>query len=152
MSYAREIAKPFVAWMSEWSVEQRSGWADTERSTHYPVPVVVTPLLPDDPRPGEVWIDDSGDSVEILAGPVKHPEHGQQVVVGICRKPDRQDAAGFLYSFDPARLRRPPVLKTFRMTWISGDGQGLTCQSSIQAESREAALANLASALEEVAE
>ena len=149
-----ERAKPFVAWtpMRGSGVLghdlSHGGWDKMYYDQHGLgtgdkrndlVPVVVTPLLPDDPRPGETWVATTTQKeYTVLSAPVDIAG-GRAVFV-----------AGNVGWFYVHNLRRPPVLKTFRMTWISGDGQGLTCQSSIQAESREAAIAILTASLTEV--
>ena len=129
-----ERAKPFVAWM----VRAEKGFTAFS-GPEYPgtgaeVPVVVTPLLPDDPKPGEVWIDD-GEEATIL-GPVtvdRECAAWVETSTGICLVSD---------------LRRPPVLKKFR---VSGSiGHIYTGAIDVQAESKEAALKLLAATMEEV--
>ena len=88
---------------------------------------VVTPLQEGDPRPEEVW-----------------EYHGKDVTIGSVYY-DHQ--YGRMYANTPetgdvcfSDLRPKPTLKTYRLTTFP----------SIQAESKEAALAKLADALEEV--
>ena len=144
-----ERRAPFVAWVYDEAVEHQakdwdsgvglaSRWwlcGDAPSNPGY-VPVVVTPLLPDDPRPGETWLDAERRSVTVLTAPFqseKGPDHyWSRVVV-------RRGAT--LVIVVVRDLRRPPVLKTYRLGYTG---------SIVRAESREAALAKLASALEEV--
>ena len=134
-----ERAKPFVAWMAHQAVDgtYRGGFFNREGSSTLAVPVVVTPLLPDDPRPGETWLDEHDRTVEIL-GPVTVDREGDVWVEG---------SRGVEFV---ANLRRHPVLKTFRLRCECGTVA--EWRHDIQAESREAAVKKLAESLEEVAE
>jgi hypothetical protein len=99
------------------------------RAAHpYSVPVVVTPLLPDDPKVGETWLAEHGLEVTVL-GPVTVDNQGVAWV---------ECSLGI----SPLEmLRRPPVMKTFRLHSPRG-------YFELEAESREAALATLAAGLE----
>ena len=137
-----ERVKPFVAWMVDTAVDgtYSGGYFNRERSSSYTRPVVVTPLLPDDPRVGETWLGRlTGDRKVITSAPFR-------VRAGYC--------VGVAGPHGPAYdnigdLCRPPVLKTFRLPIIPGIMvEPLTIK--VQAESREAALAKLAESLEEI--
>ena len=132
---------PWVGWMqtvcavgghtTECSVAHEAGPRHT-------VPVTVVPMLADDPKIGETWIEDGEREVKIL-GPVTVDCEGIAWVEtsnGIC---------------DLLCLTRPPVLKTYRIN--AGASSGLPyfrADVRVDAESREAAIARLAEALEEV--
>lgn len=143
-----ERGKPFVAYLPEAAVGglRPAEWDHIAGSPHEQgrglgnrewVPVVVTPLLPDDPKPGETWLLPSGDAAFILSPPYNG-------VVVIEAPTLRLGALGY----DVARLTRPPVLKTYRVpVWLTNDGGGW---SYVKAESKEAALAKLSEALEEI--
>jgi hypothetical protein len=139
---ADERAKPFVAWMGADAVPGLGVRGITSEPTpYYAVPVVVTPLLPDDPRPGETWQRWSGGRAEILAV-FDGAASGERMAYV-----RQSDGTGRVVSVSD--LRRPPVLKTFRVQ--AGDKLGgAMCQVTVQATDREAALAKLAESLEEV--
>lgn len=143
--------KPFVAWMFNASEEWDS---DAEAIIYqYDDPgcdaddgwgaVVITPLEPGEPKPGETWVDIRGKEYTVKGPPF--------VVRGQVRVPVDPGM-----SIPLNRLRPKPAPKTYRLAssddsrkagWdIPGDGFTLT----VRAESREAALAKLADALEEV--
>ena len=131
-----ERAKPVVAWM----YKADFGYAvHRERAEGATIPVVVTPLLPDDPRPGETWVSSSGEIV-VTSAPFQW-RHGRAVSCsdGYCRY--------------ISELRRKPALKTFALRgYVRTHHNPLMDRvpARIQAESREAALAKLADALDEV--
>jgi hypothetical protein len=144
---ADERAKPFVAWwpndwVGEWPAGVLTPLVVTKRRNYRnTVPVVVTPLLPDDPRPGETWQRWSGGRAEILAV-FDGAASGERMAYV-----RQSDGTGRVVSVSD--LRRPPVLKTFRVQ--AGDKLGgAMCQVTVQATDREAALAKLAESLEEV--
>jgi hypothetical protein len=106
--------------------------------------VVVTSLLPDDPKPGEVWEwykDGAWVEVTILAPPLVRPNGYDVVPVGYTD--GRTEDAKFA---SPRFLRPKPVLKTYRLT---GERPIYPCYE-IQAESKEAAIKLLAEAIEEI--
>lgn len=103
------------------------------------VACVVTPLLPDDPKPGETW-EWCGRRVEICGAPFRDDDHGCWRVSAV----DHEVSESFVFAPDIADLRRPPVLKTFRLRGVC------LGPKEIVAESKEAALAKLAESLEEV--
>ena len=149
-----ERAKPFVAWMGGEDCRAipaggvRSFWLAGQEEHRaapptYTVPVVVTPLLPDDPRPGETWVSCGGQMPrEITGAPFVHYD-------GKVYVPVRTATGG---GFDEvARLRRPPVMKTFRVqSALDNDIGGGMCHINVRAESREEAVRKLAESLEEV--
>jgi hypothetical protein len=109
------------------------------------VPVVVTPVLPGDPKPGEVWISRAtGKEYEITGAPFVGLDGRDFVAVrhgvgdGIVTRHLRMD-----------ELRPKPTLKTYRLDLRRALGP-VENGCNIQAESREAALAKLGEALEEV--
>lgn len=138
-----ERAKPFVAWMRKGAIlNGEDGCLDgrivsADDGGH--VPVVVTPLLPDDPRPGEVWerTGKYGGRVTVLSAPILDSSgYGGDLWVATDKG-----------HFRLAELRRKPALKTFTLaTGIMGAAGAYT----VRAESREAALAKLSASLEEV--
>ena len=143
-----ERAKPFVAYVTPACVENEAGQSGLsvcgivpKKTGNYIRPVVVTPLLPDDPRVGEMWLYADGGGPQCHATPVTitgapfPSADGPRVPV--------EWADGGWMAPRVAWLRRPPVLKTFKARDILGE-------FTFQAESREAALAKLAEALEEV--
>lgn len=153
---AEERGKPFVGWirpMDRWGSDEPIG-------SHIPVrdrcergfttPVVVTPLLPDDPRPGETWLYKGGlpswVEAEIVSAPF--PYHGGEGVV--------MRTGGGTFITERHRLRRPPVLRTYRLKvdeWLDPIfGQTRSRYHKVEAESKEAAIAKLSDALEEVPE
>ena len=136
---AEERGKPFVAWMSKDGVDGcypkgmaiRLEEGRTATGVVCDTPVVVTPLLPDDPRPGETWLLPSGEEAEILS-----PPYDGVVVV---RATSLRGLVPIGYDAD--LLRRPPVLKTYRVHHDEGC-RGWT-SPAIRAESPEDALAKL---------
>ena len=134
--WRRTRAKPFVAWMRD--PEAHCGWL-TERESEaegFSCPVVVTPLLPDDPKPEETWMNvGSGRRVVVEGPPYEDPG-----MVGKWTVRTNEGPHAII------RLRRPPVMKTFRFRVHDG----CPTQVEIIAESRDAALAKLAESLEEV--
>ena len=130
-------AKPFVAWMDKGGTVWRHS-RPPEPST----PVVVTPLLPDDPKPGEVWVDDSGDE-HIIVGP---PLAG--MIQTYCTS--KRERCSFPYLADLDDLTRKPVLKTFHANTRKSDPTLAAIWIDIRAESKEAALAQIADLLKEV--
>ena len=103
------------------------------------VPVVVSPLLPDDPKPGDkmIWRIEGFRDDEVTVGGAPWGDYVPVLTAsGNHAFPSRQF------------LHRPPVLKTFRVK----QSTPLTVYDriTIRAESREAALAKLAESLEEV--
>ena len=134
---SEERAKPWVGWLSYNGSNTHRGWVESCRDGDYFVPVVVTPLLPDDPRPGETWIGDDGHA-RVVAGAIFWDKED-----GCVRVPFEDG-----YSDDLSDCRRPPALKTFRLKQHTP----LTVYDriTVRAESREAALAKLAGALEEI--
>jgi hypothetical protein len=147
-----ERQKPFVAWSWEFMLDRlREGGAVTGRYAEFAstdegcadlrVPVVVTPLLPDDPKPGEVWLD--GDlRVTIVGAPAGD---GEDRVVAVTTDGRFQPR---FYTAWVHRLRRPPVLKTFRLH-IDHGNYGWT-SPEITAESKDDAVAKIAASLQEV--
>lgn len=139
-----ERAKPFVAMMDIGHGGLRDGWHRPYRRAYVEpftrddalTPCVVTPLLPDDPRPGDkmTW-GTPGLPVMVMGA----PWNGMVPVI---------DERGVERHALLTSLRRPPALKTFRVTLDTKEGWSV--HREIQAESREAALAKLADALEEV--
>ncbi len=143
-----ERAKPFVAWMDRdncWDgiTDQQLASVGGAKFFARPCPVVVTPLLPDDPRPGETWLLDTTEQapVKVLCAP--SGRRGEM----ICEYTDG-DLAGRVCYVTKDFLRRAPVLKTFRVTMDFGH-RGW-CSPEIRATSREEAVRKLADALEEV--
>ena len=143
-----ERAEPFVAYMAAAGIRRvpkGACFSITGTKGTSDVPVVVTPLLPSDPKPDEVWEDGTGNDVEIWSAPfpstsgpiTKHKsERLIQTDHGVRRVKD---------------LRPKPTLKTYRLTFgedVRFGGPTRVATAEIQAESREAALAKLA--LEEV--
>jgi hypothetical protein len=137
-----ERAKPFVAWLGtdEPVPEGYSRFALYGRQQGgFSVPCVVTPLLPGDPKVGEVWLGHvTGKEYEITGAPFVGRDGRDFVVVrhdvgdGIVTRHLRMD-----------ELRPKPTLKTYRLS-------GESCGFTFEAESKEAALAKLAEALEEI--
>ena len=147
---AEERGKPFVAWVAATSAAAtgipispsvrrtptRLHWYEGECGAQ--TPVVVTPLLPNDPKPGETWlwqhaVDERGHEVTIAGAPLPGVRHDPCVPV-VWR--DGTYAFASL-----ANLRRPPVLKTYRVHHDEGH-RGWT-SPAIRAESPEDALAKL---------
>lgn len=135
MSEREERGKAFVAWMSRGARStdcvihlQRAEGHDTD------IPVVVTPLLPDDPRPGEVWSFDRQYDATVVGAP--------SLGLVPCTVPGLW--GGKANHIHRDNLHRKPVLKTYRLAHSFGGWV------SFPAESREAALAKLAESLEEV--
>ena len=97
-----ERAKPWVGYMST----PLSVGAIIERNPtdYFCVPVVVTPLLPDDPRVGETWIDDNGETCVILTAPYQARDH-----VGVVVAYGRGGWSAIRVNI--ANLHRPPVRK-----------------------------------------
>lgn len=135
-----ERGAPWVAYFTEGTVRERGLGLRGPGSGI--VACVVTPLLPDDPKPGETWVDDD-EEVTIVTAPFDFD--GRSAV--IVSHPERGSLLLYL-----GALRRPPVLKTYRLRGAVGpitpepDWAGVV----VRAESREAALAKLSEALEEV--
>lgn len=124
---------PFVdAWNRDW---RRLVVGDIARDDSL-TPVVVTPLLPDDPRPGETWRDvrykDTYQDLEITGAPYRF---GEKWCIGT-----RQGAMRLEY------LRRSPALKTFRLRGMGG----WVSDVRWDAVSKEAMLKLLADSIEEV--
>lgn len=159
MATLGERQKPFVAYMDprdlvEMPVGRGPRSCGLLRSPNggYNVPVLVVHLLPDDPKPGEEWLTDEhsprpGERVEILS-----PVWGNGFVRARFVKPPQE-----WEDYHVSRLRRPPVLKTFRlplfvapMTVRYRDGHSSAECIEIDAESKEAAVAKLADMLREV--
>ena len=147
-----ERAKPFVAYVTPACVENEAGQSGLsvcgivpKKTGNYIRPVVVTPLLPDDPRVGEMWLYADGGGPQCHATPVTitgapfPSADGPRVPV--------EWADGGWMAPRVAWLRRPPVLKTFRLPGLVASPARYV---EFQAESREAALASLAEGLEEV--
>lgn len=132
--------KPWVGWMQEFS---NAGAGDAkyiineERGKHT-YPVIVTPLLPDDPKVGEVWAYGIQNSArEITGAPfVLNNEH---VYV--------PSGHGSLLV---EKLTRIPEAKTYRLVkpLISLTPDGDLC-ISVTAESKEAAAAQIVESLVE---
>ena len=146
--------KPFVAFaykqINAPDCARGGAWRFSEKpDEYYTVPVVVTPLLPDDPKVGEVWEWNHknqmmGQAVEIFGAPYVC---SGDVVVPFGRDGKCNGAV------DITRLRRPPVMKTFAFTVPDGDTQLVLprhVRMKIQAESKEAAIAKLTESLEEM--
>ena len=147
-----ERAEPFVAWMVDTAVDgtYSGGYFNRERSSSYTRPVVVTPLLPDDPRVGETWRDSRYNSglyqnLEITGAPY---------LLG-----DDEWCIGTRKGARPIKwLRRLPVMKTYRVDLHTLKQHGIRLVDpafrgafvEVDATSREAALAKLAESLEEV--
>ena len=125
-------SKPWVGYMSTFVGAHGGGILNAVPTALCTVPVVVTTLLPDDPRPGETWLDLDGNPITVGSVYYDHL-HECMYVNG----PECGDVR-----FDD--LRRPPVMKTFRLR------SAVTTIKYISAESKEAALAMLAESLEEV--
>jgi hypothetical protein len=150
-----ERAKPFVAWLGN-DEPIPAGYSRIaifgRQQGSYDRPVVVTPLLPGDPKPGEVWLwadnmQKAGQPVEIFGAP--YISGGGDLVVPFGHDGKCYGAVAV------ARLRPKPTLKTFKIRQRIGDGVAVPggevlSYISVQAESKEAALAKLAAALEEV--
>ena len=149
-----ERAKPFVAYMHT-VVMDRGGLESSttiykEPRGDYAAPVVVTPLLPDDPRVGETWRDSRYNSglyqnLEITGAPY---------LLG-----DDEWCIGTRKGARPIKwLRRLPVMKTYRVDLHTLKQHGIRLVDpafrgafvEVDATSREAALAKLAESLEEV--
>jgi hypothetical protein len=137
-----ERQKPFVGYM----YRAECGYAvNTKADSPHGVPVVVTPLLPDDPRVGEtwIWLDEFGSRrpVTILTAPFPRPEN-QQPVCAVAYDGGLEAAA-------LSHLCGPPAIKTFRVRQadLTDGGCG---RVQVTAESKEAALKLLAESLEEV--
>lgn len=143
-----ERAKPFVAYMDPGS---GALYRDALESKMAPlVSVVVTPLLPDDPKPGETWLW-NGSRVEIMSPPFVC-EHVWSPSVCVQAETDFNLHEGRLKIVATESLRRSPALKTFRIR----EGVAPTvepCRAAeyrVEATSREEAVRKLADALEEV--
>ena len=146
-------AKPFVAWSWPGELKKLANMdADVDSSVHFVVagndstigvrvPVVVTPLLPDDPKPGETWLTPSGRTAEITGAIYWDGECGDYFVP--------TSKGDYLASGD---LRRLPVMKTFRIRGAVRDtiDPRRSPSYTIEAESRDAAIAKLAKSLEEM--
>lgn len=151
-----ERQKPFVAYMQDTAAADALalGWARILGTRPHDeedmVPVVVTPLLENDLRPGDecIWT---------RAG-------GSGVVVTICGGPFEADHNAGCYAVDcrgvveiagAKWLTRKPALKMFRLVFPDGDTRlgdvrERTVWFHIEAESREEAVRKLAAKLEEV--
>ena len=130
-----ERAKPFMAYQIAGYVGAVHAFYRVEQKGFTNVPVAVVPLLPDDPKVGETWVlGDDGSRVSII-GPVVVDCEGRAWV---------ETSMAIL---EVKHLRRPPVLKTFRLPGLVASPARYV---EFQAESREAALASLAEGLEEV--
>ena len=133
-----ERREPFMAYMDHDILEAWRRGGDEPSSGR--VPVVVTPLLLDDPRPGETWITVTGRRVTITGAPFL-AERDAWCVPGI------SDLGRGHWTI--ASLRRPPALKTFRLDGAYKRPTTMT-PFTVEAESRDAALDKLNDALEEV--
>jgi len=127
----RERAKPFVAWVGPTLSKEWSGHFSRNETETYSVPVVMTPLLPDDPRPGETWLY-KGMPRKVLSAPFMRMGRPHVATEGVM--------------VSVSSLRRPPAFKTYRFMAHNG---ARTCVE-IVAESREEAVRKLAESLEEV--
>lgn len=153
-----ERAKPFVAYMSTAGVKhQASANVDggkwhirSDACGFLPVPVVVTPLLPGDPKPnGDIWLEQNGEECVVCSAPYED-SYGCMVVR--VRDP-RVTSTSRERRIDG--LRPKPALRTFRLACDSTGVQpwGKIAHDSyvsVTAESKEAALAKIEAALEEV--
>ena len=136
--------KPFVAYISQQA--WRNGVKiSVQMYKHlngiYDSPVVVTPLLPDDPRIGETW-EWMGQRVTIMGAPFLS-SNGQEPT-------HIQTSEGVIST---SRLRRPPVMKTFHASvrhYAGPDNEFKSIWIDIRAESKEAAMAQIEYALKEV--
>lgn len=143
-----ERQKPFVGFMLNphlpWGMPPDNwGKVYKEQESQRHVPVVVTPLLPDDPRSGEVWLDADGDEVTVVGPPII----GNRIPVSYLEmRPCLVHKSG---------LTRVPPEKTYTLPKpdappdIAFNDLG---DLVIRAKSKEAALAKLAAALTEVEE
>jgi hypothetical protein len=148
-----ERAKPFVAYMSEQGVsgrypkgaQFRLTEGRTANGTYCSVPCVVTPLLPGDPKPGETWVDNTGNEVEVWSAPFA-------ATSGALTRKREEPMVQTDHGIRSVRDLRPkPTLKTYRcpsdafvrsvfpLTYVE-----------VLAESKDAAVATLAAVLEEV--
>lgn len=138
--------KPFVAWMDTEDLARRESVIALDRRPDIPrdgrsTPVVVTPLMPDDPRPGETWRRRE-EVVEIMGAPT-----GFGVPVRWQNK-DGSTTRGMVSLSD---LRPVPPLKTFRIPDPVGGALAQRAGAmTIQAESLDAALAKIREQLVEV--
>ena len=101
------------------------------------VPVVVTPLLPDDPKVGEVWQRENGTRYEILSAPWTNYE-GRAVVRGNLVESHGRGFRGSATSYVD-KLHRIPETKTFRLEGME-----------IQADSIEDAVEKIKLSIKEV--
>lgn len=149
-----ERAKPFVAWMLAGDLDQvtkeggrlsaairRSHTAESE------VPVVVTPLLPEDPRPGETWVTDElcplpNQRVEIVSAP-----YGPGLVA--CRHEHPTPSGHYGGEYHVSRLRRPPALRTVTLALTEEEVLFLRRPAWSMTEA-EKIIAKLAASMEEV--
>lgn len=150
-----ERAKPFVAWMGTHDRGEipKSGIRNfylASQEEHraipptYTIPVVVTPLLPDDPRPGETW-QHMDNKVTILSTPYSYND---AVFV-------RVDGGGYVKSCFVKDLRRPAALKKYCLPLTKAQCIEIGIPSgvpyiTVEAESKKAALDILAASIEEV--
>lgn len=105
-----ERASPFVAYTNQYAINGgNDGWSSICRKPEhgYKVPVVVTPLLPDDPRPGETWVDDYGIEYRIV-GPPCEGARGERVMA-------TRRGTGETYTVLIDSLLRKPALKTYQI-------------------------------------
>jgi len=107
-------------------------------------PVYVTPLREGEPKPGETWEDVDGNRVEVWSTPFPSTSGA---VTRNKLAPIVQTDHGIRRVAD---LRPIPVEKTYRLDL--SEHTHLDFGTHIRAESKEAALAKLADALEEVVE
>ena len=139
---AEERGKPFVAWM----------YNPKSRATHYGrtdacnrdgcYEVVVTPLLPDDPKPGETWLW-SDVPCEIVGAPFRS---------GVARMvPVRYMTNGDFGCQWTSNLRRPPVLRTVTLTLTEEEARSVR-EIAAGSPAISPVLAKLSEALEEVPE
>lgn len=142
-----ERREPFVAYMSEASVrDERGGVWDRGKLAGCgdPIAVVVTPLEPGDPRPGDRFMHGARE-VEALSPAT----HGLLIVKHLAGGYNR-------YCVNIASLRPKPETKTYRLK-IEGD-TGMRAHTpmatsgyvTLEAESKDAALALIREQLEEV--
>lgn len=142
-----ERAKPWVGWMMATNPpaphEHDAIYGSEESARRFdhgtPVPVVVTPLLPGDPRVGETWLSKYGDRLTILSGPIPSSDGDSPMYVATDH--------GHYRTTD---LRRPPVMKTFVLPANAGDWRLGPQHVVVQAESKNDAVEKLAQMLTEV--
>ncbi|MGE0161354.1 MAG: hypothetical protein AB7T31_18310 [Gemmatimonadales bacterium] len=107
--------------------------------------VVITPLLPDDPKPGEAMIWGVNKRPVMVASAPFIGRHDEPCVA--------VNEGGIIHVASLKTLIRPPVLKTFALTVPDGATQLVLprhVRLKVEAESKDLALAKLAAMLEEV--